>query len=245
MPEYAKMKNADLEALLKTRGLPTGGKKADMVDRLTKNDEDSAAAPAPDASKPEVLHPEDEIDWDDDAEDAPVETPATTPAAPIAETGIVGQVSNPQAVPNQVAAIDPSTTNDLSVKEPAEEEIKGEGEVKVEEKKEPPPDYTKGLAASNLEAEIEKRKARAKKFGLKIEDDEGLKKLERAQKFGETGPPKGLDEALSDRTRKRGRDDNDEGARNKRRGGGGGGGERRGRGNQGGNRVGDRGGDRR
>jgi SAP domain-containing ribonucleoprotein len=39
MPEYAKMKNADLEALLKERGLPSAGKKADMVDRLVKDDE--------------------------------------------------------------------------------------------------------------------------------------------------------------------------------------------------------------
>jgi SAP domain-containing ribonucleoprotein len=248
MPEYAKMKNAELESLLKTRGLPTGGKKADMVDRLTKDDEKSGDG----ASKSAALHPEDEIDWDDDGEEAPVEAakPAATAAAPasaessttVAEAEPISN-PNPQAIPNQIADIDPSKTEDLSVKEPAEEKTEVEGEAKVEEeKKEPPPDYTKGLAASNLDAEIEKRKARAKKFGLNIEEDEGLKKLERMKKFGETGPPKGLDEALSDRTKKRGREDNDEGSRNKRRGGGP---ERRGRGNQGGNRGGDRGGDRR
>ncbi|KAF2795397.1 hypothetical protein K505DRAFT_348636 [Melanomma pulvis-pyrius CBS 109.77] len=246
MPEYAKMKNAELEALLKNRNLPTGGKKADMVDRLTKDDEKTSGTSKP---APAASHPEDEIDWDDDAEDeAPKPAPAATSTAPVttelsvpvASAGIEEQ-TNPQAVPNQVAAIDPSKTDDLSVKEPAGENPEAEGEAKVEEPKEPPPDYTRGLAASNLEAEIEKRKARAKKFGLNIEEDEGMKKLERAKKFGETGPPKGLDEALSDRTRKRGRDDNDEGARNKRRGGG----ERRGRGNRGGDRRGDRGGDRR
>jgi SAP domain-containing ribonucleoprotein len=247
MPEYAKMKNAELETLLKTRGLPTGGKKADMVDRLTKDDEKSGDG----AAKSAALHPEDEIDWDDDGEDAPAEAakPAATADAPasnessttIAEVEPISN-PNPQAVPNQVADIDPSKTEDLSVKEPADEKTKVEGEAKVEdEKKEPPPDYTKGLAASNLDAEIEKRKARAKKFGLNIEEDEGLRKLERAKKFGETGPPKGLDEALSDRTKKRGREDAEEGGRNKRRGGGN---ERRGRGNQGGNRGGDRRGER-
>ena len=238
------MKNADLEALLKSRGLPTGGKKADMVDRLVKDDEKAADASA---SKPAASNPEDEIDWDDDAEEAPVEpTPAAKPAASIADTGIKDQVPNPQAVPNQVADIDPSNTDDLSVKVPTEEKTETQDKNKAEEKKEPTPDYTRGLAATNLEAEIEKRKARAKKFGLNIDEDEGLKKLERAKKFGETGPPKGLDEALSDRTRKRGRDDNEESNKNKRRGGGN---DRRGRGNQGdsrgGDRRGERGGDRR
>jgi len=248
------MKNADLEALLKTRGLPTGGKKADMVDRLTKDDEKSVEAPASSASKAAVLHPEDEIDWDDDAEDAAAEpaksapaatsqaTTSTEPSAAVAKAGGEGQTANPQAVPNQVADIDPSKTDDLSVKGPAEETIEIGGEAKAEEKKEPPPDYTRGLAASSLDEEIEKRKARAKKFGLNIEEDEGLKKLERAKKFGETGPPKGLDEALPERTRKRGREDTEEGGRNKRRGGGKFGG-RRGRGNRDGNRGGERGGD--
>jgi SAP domain-containing ribonucleoprotein len=247
MPEYAKMKNVELESLLKTRGLPTGGKKADMVDRLTKDDEKSGDG----ASKSAALHPEDEIDWDDDGEDAPAEAakPAAATDAPasnessttVAEAEPISN-PNPQAIPNQVADIDPSKTDDLSVKEPAEENTEVESEAKVEEeKKEPPPDYTKGLAASSLDAEIEKRKARAKKFGLNIEEDEGLKKLERMKKFGETGPPKGLDEALSDRTKKRGREDIEEGGRNKRRGGGN---ERRGRGNQGGTRGGDRRGER-
>ena len=65
--------------------------------------------------------------------------------------------------------------------------------------------------AEHLADEIEKRKARAKRFGLNVEEDEGLKKLERAKKFGEVGPPAGLDEALPERTRKRGREDGDEG----------------------------------
>jgi SAP domain-containing ribonucleoprotein len=261
MPEYAKMKNAELEGLLKARGLTTGGKKADMVDRLTKDDEQkkdttqSTGAPASASAKPTSGDAEDEIDWDDDAE--PAATDAAKPAAPaesasdpaaeaVARAGGKGAVDNPQAVPNQVADIDPSKTADLSVKSPTEQKEDAADEAKVEEKKEPTPDYTRGLAPSNLDVEIEKRKARAKKFGLNIEEDEGLKKLERAKKFGETGPPKGLDEALPERSRKRGRDATDDGAggRDKRRGGRFGG--RRGRDDRG-DRVNrnDRGGDRR
>ncbi|KAF2022135.1 hypothetical protein BU24DRAFT_38320 [Aaosphaeria arxii CBS 175.79] len=231
MPEYAKMKNADLEALLKERGLQTGGKKADMVERLNKDDETKkpADAPAPEDAKAAVPHPEDEIDWDDDEEvPAAADEAATKKAEPTdnatttKKAGGEGAIDNPQAVPNQVADIDPAKTADLSVKEPGEEKDPAEASdaLAAEEKKEPPPDYTRGLAASNIDEEIEKRKARAKKFGLNIEDDEGLKKLERAKKFGETGPPQGLDEALPERSRKRGRDNDNEAGRgrDKRRG---------------------------
>jgi SAP domain-containing ribonucleoprotein len=234
MVEYAKMKNADLEALLKERGLPTGGKKADMVDRLTKDDEKKTDAPS-------KLHPEDEIDWDDEGDEGATDTAKVDLAAPAAKESEAaapapstapgvsttakpageGQASNPQAVPNQKVDIDPAKTDDLSVKPPSEEK-EGPPEA-AEEKKAPAVDYTKGLAATNMEEEIEKRRRRAEKFGLKIDDDdENMKKLERAKKFGEVGPPKGLDDALPERQerRKRGRDDNDDSGRNKRRGGG-------------------------
>lgn len=39
-PEYRKMRKADLEALLKSRGLPISGTKVDLVARLTKHDEE-------------------------------------------------------------------------------------------------------------------------------------------------------------------------------------------------------------
>jgi SAP domain-containing ribonucleoprotein len=243
MPEYSKMKNADLEALLKSRGLPTGGKKADMVDRLSKADEEKTTSQGPDSAAPTAksggAEAEDEIDWDDD-EDAgatsskPADAAAPSSAATVEKAGGEGVIGNPQAVPNQVVDTDPSKTEDLSVKEPAEEKT----EEKTDEKKEPPPDYTRGLAASSIDEEIEKRKKRAAKFGLKIEDDEGLKRLERAKKFGEVGPPKGLDEALPEKTRKRGRDADDQGGRGRKERRGDRFGGRRGRG-------GDRNGDRR
>ncbi|KAF2819871.1 hypothetical protein CC86DRAFT_121608 [Ophiobolus disseminans] len=211
MPEYAKMKNAELEALLKERGLPATGKKADMVDRLTKDDEKATTATATNA--------EDEIDWDDEGDEtaAPVaaktDDAVTTNEETIENAGGEGQPPNPQAVPNQIADINPAQTDDLTVQPPADGTL-------TEEKKEPAPVYTQGLAATNLDEEIERRKKRAEKFGMKIEDDEGLKKLERAKKFGESGPPAGLDEALPERAPKRQREGGDDGGDNKRRGGG-------------------------
>lgn len=228
MPEYAKMKNAELEALLKERGLPHAGKKADMVDRLTKDDEKTGSSAAPADTEPAV-NAEDEIDWDDDepAKAAPATTEEiTTNEETVEKAGGEGQPPNPQAVPNQVADIDPAKTDDLSVQPPAEG-----ADTATEEKKEPAPDYARGLAATNIDDEIERRKKRALKFGTKIEDDEGLKKLERMKKFGEKGQVQGLDEALPERTQKRGREDKDDAGANKRRDGG-----RPGRGNRAGGR---------
>lgn len=228
--EYAKLKNAELEALLKERGLPHGGKKADMVERLQKNDEDNKAAAAKAA-----LNAEDEIDWDDDADETapapapePVQ-PVAANAAPVATAG--GEV---QAVSTKVADIDIAKTDDVATEAPAEGEKTNVDETKPEEKANPVPDYSIGLAATDLDAEIEKRKKRALKFGSKIEDDEGLKRLERAKKFGEVvdaaGLTAGLDGALPN---KREREDGDEGSNAKKRRGGPSGG-RGGRGGHGG-----------
>ncbi|KAF1834460.1 hypothetical protein BDW02DRAFT_330544 [Decorospora gaudefroyi] len=223
MSDYSKMKNDELSALLKERKLPHTGKKAEMVERLQKDDEKSAPKPAAGAS----TSAEDEIDWDDEGDDADATAPV--PAQDeivisneeiIENAGGEGQPPNPQAVPNQVADIDPAQTDDLTVQPPAQGAQEGSTDAKPEEKKEPTPDYSIGLAATKLDEEIEKRKKRALKFGTKIEDDEGLKLLERAKKFGEVGPPKGLDEALPERRQKRGREGGDDAASNKRRDGG-------------------------
>ncbi|OAG26533.1 hypothetical protein CC77DRAFT_925385 [Alternaria alternata] len=223
MSDYSKMKNDELSALLKERKLPHTGKKAEMVERLQKNDAEKAGA------KP-AAGAEDEIDWDDEADDAAAAPAATTTATaeaviPNAETvanaGGEGQPPNPQAVPNQVADIDPAQTDDLTTEPPAEGAAAATEEPKPEEKKEPTPDYSRGLAATNLDEEIEKRKKRALKFGTKLEDDEGLKKLERAKKFGEVAAPLGLDQALPERREKRRREGaGEDAASNKRREGG-------------------------
>lgn len=206
MAEYTKMKNAELEALLKERNLPHTGKKADLVKRLQEHDAQTADGSAP--------KNEDEIDWDD--EPAAAASKATTDAAAVAiAAGGQGQPPNPQAVPNQQADIDPSQTNDLTVTQPAEDastaqpadtaDASAPSEAQPAEPAKPAVDFTSGLAKTTLDQEIEKRKARAKKFGLNEDEDEALKALERAKRFGNTEMPGKLNEALPERReRKRG-----------------------------------------
>ena len=121
------------------------------------------------------------------------------------------EIPNPQAVPNQVVAEDPSQTNDLSVDPPAPEPA-------AEEAKEPEKDYSQGLVDRTIDEEIEKRKARARKFGT-AEDTDDIKALERAKRFGTTDLPGLLNKALSTE-RKRGRDgdEKDGGIRKRSRG---------------------------
>ncbi|KAI4850398.1 hypothetical protein E4T45_05510 [Aureobasidium sp. EXF-8846] len=219
MSEYTKMKNAELEALLKERNLPHTGKKADLIKRLQESD-------AP-------VKTEDEIDWDDEPA-AAAASKATTEAAAVAiAAGGQGQVPNPQAVPNQQADIDPSQTNDLTVIQPAEDDASTAAptnpetaadasapvEAQPEEPAKPAVDFTSGLAKTTLDQEIEKRKARAKKFGMNEDEDETLKAMERAKRFGDTEVPGKLNEALPERReRKRGApaDGEQQGANKKR-----------------------------
>lgn len=210
MPDYTKLKNAELEALLKERGLPHTGKKADMVSRLTDDDSKKAAATGPPATENE-----DEIDWDDDAPEAPVAPSSITKPAEAEATTTSAEGNNPQAVPNQAAAIDPSTTDDLATEPPtagANGATKSNGSESAPAKKEV--DFTTGLEKTDIEKEIEKRKVRAARFGIKTDEEnpaaaEALKALNRAKKFGTEGVPaeaaqvKSLDQALPDRREKR------------------------------------------
>ncbi|KAI4200780.1 MAG: hypothetical protein LQ350_003688 [Teloschistes chrysophthalmus] len=112
----------------------------------------------------------------------------------------------------------------------------------------PPTDYSAHIPPSTYEGEAERRRKRAERFGIvttaaendtaKAAAEDAIKALERAKKFGTgEGKPvvKGLDEALPERSKKRGRGGEDEGGRGgkrimrnaRRNGGGGGGGERR------------------
>lgn len=234
--DYSKKTNAELVEILKSRSLPHTGKKADLVARIQQDDETKsaeAAAPAPapaETAKPDAAA-EDVIDWDDDV---PAETakPSTEASATAIAAGGKGPVANPVAVPNQKLDVDPATTNDLKVESAGGADTAAAPEAATapatETEKKPAVDYTRGLAASDLEAELAKRKKRAEKFGI-VEDDatalkEAEKQLERAKRFGtgggaETGPSvgvKGLDEALPDeRSRKRGR--NEQGGRGGKR----------------------------
>lgn len=237
MAEYTKMKNADLEALLKERNLPHTGKKADLVKRLQESD-----AQNPDGAAPAASKNDDEIDWDDEPAAAANEaSKASTDAAATAiAAGGQGQPANPQAVPNQQVDIDPSQTNDLTVSKPSDDastaqpadsepattaaDAAAPSEAQQAEEAKPAVDFTSGLKVTTLDQEIEKRKARAKKFGLNEDEDEALKALERAKRFGNTDLPGKLNEALPERReRKRGAPsgEEDQGARKKRGGGAG------------------------
>lgn len=146
---------------------------------------------------------DDEIDWDED------DKATTEPAAAAIAAGGQGPVSNPVAVPNQKADIDPSKTADLkatggkdapSATDDAAKETATEPEA-------PKQDFSIGIQQTDAEKEAEKRAARAKRFGI-TEDDEEKKKTERAKKFGTEQElvVKGLDDALPERRAKRGRE---------------------------------------
>jgi SAP domain-containing ribonucleoprotein len=197
MADYAKKKNDELAAICKERGLPHTGKKADLVKRLEEYDSKQSA--------------EDELNFDDEPATETANAATTEPAANAIAAGGQGEVSNPQAVPNQEAAIDPAQTNDLKVEAaPVVEEPKTEESI-----------YKQGLLERTLDEEIEKRKARARRFGMPEDTDE-IKALERAKRFG-TDLPGLLNKALPadmKREKKRGVDgaDNDGGIRKRSRG---------------------------
>ncbi|KAM0796533.1 hypothetical protein BDR22DRAFT_893217 [Usnea florida] len=214
--EYAKKKNAELEDLLKARSLPHTGKKADLIARLQQYDTEQASK----SNSTITAGAEDEIDWEDDA--AAAEAPG---AAAIAAGGL-GQPANPTAVPNQVVDTDPSKTNDLTVDPPAPTtQDKAEAAAPTEDPKAAETDKKKslpstGIKATTLDDELAKRQKRAARFGIQESNEDALKALERAKKFG-TGDAedkvavKGLDEALPERAargQKRGRG-GDDGAR--------------------------------
>ena len=227
--DYSKKKNAELEELLKARSLPHTGKKAELVARLQQYDAEQASAVKQSASASATIGDEDQIDWEE--EDAPAATaaPATgsTPATTAAiAAGGQGQVANPTAVPNQALDTDPSKTDDLSIKPPASTGKKTDPNktsptvtttTTAAAAAAPPTDFTSGLQASTIDDEIAKRQKRAARFGIQESNEDAMKALARAKKFG-TGSGgdktavRGLDEALPERAKKergvkRGRDE--------------------------------------
>ncbi|KAK5126625.1 hypothetical protein LTR85_009559 [Meristemomyces frigidus] len=204
--DYSKKKNDELVSLLKERGLPHTGKKADFVKRLEDYDTaqpsgTTAATPAP---KPAL---EDEIDWDDEPATEIAKTATTEPAADAIAAGGIGEVKNPVDVPNQTLVEDPAQTDDLTVAAaPATTETApvADGEAPAdakpaEKEKSPEKDFSQGIADRAIDEEIEKRKARARRFGLPEDSDE-VKLLERAKRFGVTDTsavPGLLNQALS------------------------------------------------
>jgi len=204
MADYAKKKNDDLITLCKERGLPHTGKKADFVQRLEEYDQKhaSGAPPTSAANKPAL---EDEIDWDDEPATETAKTATTTQAADAIAAGGVDAVRNPVEVPNQTVAEDPATTNDLTVA--AAPESTAEPEPPAAKEASPEKDFGTGLAERTIDEEIARRKARAKKFGLPEDNDE-IKMLERARRFGvqdASAVPGMLNQALSEGRKREGR----------------------------------------
>lgn len=227
--DYSKLKNAELESLLKERSLPHGGKKkADMVALLVDHDKTNGSA-VPAAS----AQPTAPTSQSPSAPTTSVATASTTgattaapsgPAAAAVAAGGTTRADNPLAVPNQQLDQDPATTNDLSVSQDnttststalpsngvaAATSTDGAADAKSGDAS----IFTANLANTDIEAELAKRKARAQKFGIVESDEEAMKALERAKRFGtgtsgEQAAVKGLDEALPER-KKRGRGGHD------------------------------------
>lgn len=118
--DYSKLKNDELSSLLKERGLPHTGKKAEMIARL--KERDAGNTPAPKSASPSAAASKPAASTATTAaSEAKTEVPAKTASqastagkAAIAAGGTATRVSNPTAVPNQEPAIDPSTTSDLT-----------------------------------------------------------------------------------------------------------------------------------
>ena len=161
----------------------------------------------------------------------------------IEEDGGKGAAPNPVVVPNQKLGEDPAKDHDLKVvsegAEPTEKPENPEAETAADGGDKKPvteegkpattssSSFSKGLLVSEAEAELQKRKARAEKFGIaedsKVVLSESEKQIQRAKRFGTGGSDakvgvQRLDEALPERTpRKRGRSFNDQGGRGGKR----------------------------
>ncbi|KAK5103058.1 hypothetical protein LTS08_003861 [Lithohypha guttulata] len=169
MADYAKKTVAELQEILKSRGLPSSGKKAELVARLTEADKT--------------------------VETDPVESaPATEDALPEAEPA-----KEPEPVTQDASTDQQEETSTETVSKEA-------AAPTAEEKK----DYSIGIAASDIDNEMAKRKARAERFKTApanadaettetaTPDTDAIKHLERAQRFGTgTNAIGKLDEALS------------------------------------------------
>ncbi|KAL1893838.1 hypothetical protein Cpir12675_003957 [Ceratocystis pirilliformis] len=200
MVDYASLKVPELKKVLSERGLTTTGNKADLIARLTADDQRTKEKSAPAA--------EDEIDYSDDepavaSEKAPEPTASAAPAtAPAAEAPVEAPTTAPASEANSESEADaaaaPPATTDAATKEPTNAT------------------NLASLPSTDTAEEVRKRAERAKRFG--IDDENALKRTERATRFGveESQMTKMLDEALPERQpRKRGRENGNGGA-NKR-----------------------------
>ncbi|KAF2210944.1 hypothetical protein CERZMDRAFT_99114 [Cercospora zeae-maydis SCOH1-5] len=217
MVDYSKKKNDELAALCKARNLPHSGKKADLVKRLEESDAKHNSTSDTPAEKSATN--EDEIDWDDE------------PAADTTKPAAIQVTATNGASANQGSVEAPAKESDGTDEKAAEEAVAAgdaaaaDEEAQKKRKEEEDAKFRAGLNERSLDEEIEKRKARRARFGI-TEDDEELKRLERAKRFG-TATLAGLADlnkalpASEDRKhKKRGREANesDSGVRKKSKG---------------------------
>jgi SAP domain-containing ribonucleoprotein len=162
--DYNKLKVTELKEMLSTRGLPTSGNKPDLVTRLSEADtkQDGPQTKAVDFGD-DLLPPEDEIDWDagDTQKRLPDESASTLTDSAAKPT---------EAKPAAPAATSPAPASKTSTEAPNPSETTNE----------PAPSADDAAAAAALE--FEKRKKRAERFGIPLNDN--AKALERAQRFG-------------------------------------------------------------
>lgn len=125
-------------------------------------------------------------------------TAATTPAVAKTPTKPAKDLQNSQSPSSPSTVNDDPNTNTASTSAPAK----------------PEPTFAAGLEASSLDVELERRKARAKRFGMDedVTTNEATKKLEREKRFGNAATEettakkevvKGLDSALPEHRRER------------------------------------------
>ncbi|MBA7489981.1 hypothetical protein ES702_00515 [subsurface metagenome] len=214
MAEYSKKTVADLQEILKSRGLASSGKKADLIARLTEADKAAeskgkqntllhdfmACASRVSAQTTSHLIPSYSCAFTltvvAEAEPEPQHEPAVeepAPADPVEPTPEVPQDAGPSG--NQA---DGQVAEQSGDADPAA--------ATAEEK-----NFALNLAASDIDKEMEKRKARAERFKTggqanadaeltetATADTDALKNLERAKRFGTGQTAIGmLDSALS------------------------------------------------
>ncbi|KAK6361154.1 hypothetical protein TWF730_004898 [Orbilia blumenaviensis] len=202
MTDYNKLKVADLKELLSQRGLSTAGKKDDLVSRLTTDDATKASNPSNGETSSEPVK-----------ETAPSPAPAPSSTETPAETKEAkedAKAAAPEPIPESTTTAPvEGEKKKFTFKRLADEfetpAAKATEPAKPEEPKAPEPveSFSAGLISTDTDAELEKRKKRAARFGVPI--TESIKLVERAKRFAADGDDsakdttiKALDSALGE-----------------------------------------------
>ncbi|KAF3212838.1 hypothetical protein TWF106_009695 [Orbilia oligospora] len=202
MTDYNKLKVADLKEQLALRGLPLIGKKDELVSRLVADDAAKASNPP---------------NGESSSEPAKEEAPVVASVTPATETPVEQQdtkkdttaPSEPVTEPTSAAPIEGEkkkfTFKRLAdeFEAPAPNEVPKPEESEQPKAPEPVESFTAGLATTNTDSELEKRKKRAARFGVPVTDS--IKLAERAKRFAADGDDsnkdttiKALDSALGE-----------------------------------------------